>query len=187
MSFNSVEYAAFLAAVVAITWQLRHQHQNVFLLAASYVFYGLWDWRFLALLFISTVIGYTSGIALDAATDESRRRTILISRVVLNLGMLAVFKYAGFFVDSFVDLARGVGFDATAPTFRIILPIAISYYTFEEISYAVDIYRRELKPCRDPIAYGLFVAFFPKLVAGPILRPRELIPQITALLSLIHI
>ena len=179
MSFNSLQYAAFLAVVVGVTWRLRHQQQNVFLLVASYVFYAWWDWRFLALLFISTVIGYTSGIALHNATDEGRRRTILISRVVLNLGMLAVFKYAGFFVDSFVDLGRSVGFDLASPTIRIILPVAISYYTFEEISYAVDIYRLQLQPCRDPIAYGLFVAFFPKLVAGPILRPKELIPQIT--------
>ena len=179
MAFNSLQYAAFLAAVVVAFWRLRHRRQNAFLVIVSYLFYGLWDWRFLALLMASTAIGYTSGIALDAASDERRRRTILITRVALNLAMLAVFKYANFFVDSFVELAESVGLGVSAPTFQILLPVAISYYTFEEISYAVDIYRRELEPCRDPVAYALFVAFFPKLVAGPILRPLELLPQIT--------
>jgi D-alanyl-lipoteichoic acid acyltransferase DltB (MBOAT superfamily) len=178
MTFNSVQFAIGLAAVVLIAWRLTHRRQNVFLLVVSYGFYAVWDWRFLALLFISSVIGYTSGIALAAATDERRRRGILISRVALNLGMLAVFKYAAFFVDGLSDLLGVVGLDTTAPTLSIILPIAISYYTFEEISYAVDIYRRKIEPCRDVVAYGLFVAFFPKLVAGPILRPKELIPQI---------
>ena len=179
MSFNSLQYAAFLAAVVVVTWRLSHRRQNAFLVAVSYGFYGLWDWRFLALLMVSTAIGYSSGIALAAASDERSRRTILITRVALNLAMLGVFKYANFFVDSFVDLAESVGFGVATPTFQILLPVAISYYTFEEISYAVDIYRRELEPCRDPVAYALFVAFFPKLVAGPILRPLELLPQIT--------
>jgi D-alanyl-lipoteichoic acid acyltransferase DltB (MBOAT superfamily) len=142
------------------------------------VFYAAWDWRFLALLFVSTVIGYTSGIALAGATGERKRKAILVSRIAMNLGMLAVFKYANFFADSFAEVLRGIGLHASAPTLQIILPIAISYYTFEEISYAVDIYRRDIGPCRDPIDYALFVAFFPKLVAGPILRPRQLIPQI---------
>jgi alginate O-acetyltransferase complex protein AlgI len=176
--FNSIAYAAFLAFVVVLNGRLRHRQQNVFLLVASYAFYATWDWRFLALLVISTAIGYSSGLALNAAEDEARRRSILAGRVALNLGMLGVFKYAGFFVDSFEDLAHAVGLSIASPTFHIILPVAISYYTFEEISYAVDIYRRQIEPCRDPVAYGLFVAFFPKLVAGPILRPRELLPQI---------
>jgi D-alanyl-lipoteichoic acid acyltransferase DltB (MBOAT superfamily) len=180
MTFNSVEYAIFLALVVVVVWQLRHRAQNLFLLAASYLFYAAWNWRFLVLLFISTVIGYTAGIALDAATDERRRRMILATRVAVNLAILGVFKYAGFFVDSMADLLQGLGFAVNDPALQIILPIAISYYTFEEISYTVDIYRRRIEPCRDPIAYGLFVAFFPKLVAGPILRPRELIPQIAS-------
>ncbi len=178
MTFNSLQFALGLVTVVLVTWRLTYRKQNVFLLVVSYAFYAAWDWRFLALLFISSVIGYTSGIALHAATDERRRKGILISRVALNLGMLAIFKYAGFFVDGLSDLLGVVGLDTTAPTLSIILPIAISYYTFEEISYAVDIYRREIEPCRDVVTYGLFVAFFPKLVAGPILRPKELIPQI---------
>ena len=179
VTFNSIEFVVFLAVVVLVTWRLGHRWQNVFLVVVSYVFYAAWDWRFVALLFVSTVIGYTSGLALAGAGDERKRKVILVSRVAMNLGMLAVFKYANFFADSFADLLEGIGLHASAPTLNIILPIAISYYTFEEISYAVDIYRRDIEPCRDPIDYALFVAFFPKLVAGPILRPKQLIPQIS--------
>ena len=178
MAFNSVGFAIFLTGVVALVWLLPHKRQNLFLLAASYFFYASWDWRFLALLVLSTVIGYTAGVALGATEDEARRKAIVASRVVLNLAILGVFKYANFFVGGAVDLLRSVGVSADEPTLRIILPIAISYYTFEEISYTVDLYRRQLRPCRDPVAYALFVAFFPKLVAGPILRPKELLPQI---------
>ena len=178
MTFNSLPYAAFLAVVTGVVWRLRHRDQNRFLLAVSYLFYGAWDWRFLALLVGSTVIGYTAGIALEGTEDPARRRAIVISRVALNLAILAVFKYANFFLSSAVAGLDALGLSATEPSLRIILPIAISYYTFEEISYTVDIYRRDIRACRDPVAYGLFVAFFPKLVAGPILRPRELLPQI---------
>lgn len=178
MAFNSVGFAIFLAAVVVLVWRLSHRRQNVFLLAASYFFYASWDWRFLALLVLSTVIGYTAGVALEATEDVARRKAIVASRVVLNLAILGVFKYANFFVGSAVDLLGSLGFSVHEPSLRIILPIAISYYTFEEISYTVDLYRRQIRPCRDPVAYALFVAFFPKLVAGPILRPKELLPQI---------
>lgn len=178
MAFNSVGFAIFLAGVVALTWLLPHKRQNVLLLVASYLFYASWDWRLLALLVLSTAIGYSSGVALGATEDEARRKAILASRVVLNLAILGVFKYANFFMASATDLMRSLGFEVHQPSLRIILPIAISYYTFEEISYTVDLYRRQLRPCRDPVAYALFVAFFPKLVAGPILRPTELLPQI---------
>lgn len=178
MAFNSLQYVVFLGVVFVVVWRLPHRAQNLFLLVASYGFYAAWDWRFLALLFVSTVIGYTTGIALDASADPARRRALLVSRVAVNLGILAVFKYANFFLDNAVGLLHAVGVQANEPALRIILPIAISYYTFEEISYTVDIYRRQITPCRDPVAYGLFVGFFPKLVAGPILRPKELIPQI---------
>jgi D-alanyl-lipoteichoic acid acyltransferase DltB (MBOAT superfamily) len=180
VTFNSIEYALFLALVVGSVWCLRHRAQNVLLLVASYLFYAAWDWRFLALLLGSTIIGYTAGLSLEAAESPARRRSILITRVALNLAVLAVFKYANFFLDTASDLVGALGFDHSEPTLRIVLPIAISYYTFEEIAYTVDIYRRRIKPCRDPVAYGLFVAFFPKLVAGPILRPGELLPQITS-------
>jgi alginate O-acetyltransferase complex protein AlgI len=164
--------------MVVVVWRLPHRRQNLVLLVASYMFYAAWDWRFLALLVMSTVIGYTAGLALASTEDPAGRRAILVSRVAVNLGILAVFKYAGFFVSGAVDLLNAVGVSAHEPTLKIILPIAISYYTFEEISYTVDIYRRQIEPCRDPVAYSLFVAFFPKLVAGPILGPKELLPQI---------
>ncbi|MDH4363956.1 MAG: MBOAT family protein, partial [Acidimicrobiia bacterium] len=178
MTFNSLPYAAFLAVVTLAVWRLRHRDQNRLLLVVSYLFYGAWDWRFLALLVGSTVIGYTAGIALEGTDDPARRRVIVMSRVALNLAILGVFKYANFFLSSAVAGLEAVGLSGTETSLRIILPIAISYYTFEEISYTVDIYRRDIRACRDPVAYGLFVAFFPKLVAGPILRPRELLPQI---------
>jgi len=178
LTFNSLPYAVFLTVVTGAVWRLRHRDQNRFLLVVSYLFYGAWDWRFLALLVGSTVIGYTAGIALEGTDDPARRRAIVISRVALNLAILGVFKYANFFLSSAVAGLEAVGMSGTEPSLRIILPIAISYYTFEEISYTVDIYRRDIRACRDPVAYGLFVAFFPKLVAGPILRPRELLPQI---------
>ena len=180
MTFNSIQYGIFLAAVVVAVWSVPSRWRNPLLLAASYVFYASWDWRFMALILASTAIGYTSGLALHRSTAERRRRWILATRIALNLALLGVFKYFDFFIDSTRQLADAVGLGFSGPTVTILLPIAISYMTFEEIAYAMDIYRRQIEPTRDIVAYGLFVAFFPKLVAGPILRPKELLPQIAA-------
>ena len=180
MTFNSLQYGVFLAVVVVVLWSLPRRWRNAFLLLASYVFYASWDWRFMALILISTAIGYSSGIALHAAEDEGKRKRILATRIVLNLLLLGVFKYFNFFIDTGVSIADAAGLGVVGPSVRILLPIAISYMTFEEIAYAMDIYRRQIEPTRNPIEYGLFVAFFPKLVAGPILRPKELLPQIAA-------
>ncbi len=127
MTFNSLSYAVFLAVVTGAVWRLRHRDQNRLLLAASYLFYGAWDWRYLALLMASTVIGYTAGITLESTDDPARRRAIMMSRVALNLAILGVFKYANFFLASAVAGLEAVGLSGTEPSLRIILPIAISY------------------------------------------------------------
>ena len=180
MAFNSLQYIAFLIVVVAITRQLQVRVRNIFLLLISYLFYASWDWRFLSLIAISTVLGYTSGLAMGRETNERRRQQILISRVALNLVFLGIFKYLGFFVESANGLLEAIGLSGTSSVPNIILPVAISYYTFEEISYAMDVYRRRVEPTRNVVDYALFVAFFPKLVAGPILRPEQLLPQLRA-------
>ena len=178
MTFNSVQYAAFLWFAVVAVWSMPSRYRNVFLLGMSYVFYGSWDWRFLALITLSTAIGYTSGLSIERADSDARRKQILISRIVMNLAVLGVFKYFDFFVDSGAGVLRLFGAEVANSTVRILLPIGISFITFEEISYAVDVYRGKLRATRSPVNYALFVAFFPKLVAGPILRPQELLPQI---------
>jgi alginate O-acetyltransferase complex protein AlgI len=178
MTFNSIQYVVFLLLVIAIVWSIRSRWRNPFLLLASYAFYASWDWRFLGLIVVSTLIGYTSGLALEATDDETKRKRILGFRIVLNLGILGVFKYANFFLDSGAGVLRLAGVDVSNPALRIILPIAISYMTFEEIAYAMDVYRREIRATHNLVHYAVFVAFFPKLVAGPILRPKELLPQI---------
>lgn len=179
MTFNSIQYLLFLAAVIGLVWTIPRGWRNPFLLIASYVFYASWDWRFMALILTSTAIGYTSGLALHRSDDEAKRKRILVIRIALNLLLLGVFKYFNFFIETGVNIADSVGLGLATPAVQILLPIAISYMTFEEIAYAMDIYRRKIEPTRSVVDYGLFVAFFPKLVAGPILRPLELLPQIS--------
>lgn len=178
MAFNSVQYIIFLIVIVVVTRRLQVRARNMFLLLVSYGFYATWDWRFLSLIAISTVLGYTSGIAMGRTTDERRRKSILISRVAMNLVFLGIFKYLGFFVESANGLLESIGLSGTTSVPNIILPVAISYYTFEEIAYAMDVFRRRVEPTRNVVDYALFVAFFPKLVAGPILRPDQLLPQL---------
>ncbi len=140
------------------------------MLAASYVFYGWWDWRFLILIFITSASSYASGLLLEGTR---RRRWVLTANVVLNLGILAVFKYYGFFIENLRLLFPNID----APTLNIILPVGISFYTFQSLSYSIDIYRRQLKPTHDVIAFFAYIAFFPQLVAGPIERATHLLPQ----------
>lgn len=183
MLFNSLAFALFLPLVFGLYWLVgaqRLKSQNALILVASYVFYGWWDWRFLLLIFVSSIADYWIGIALDASRTHGRRRALLWSSLIINLGILGFFKYFNFFVDSFADLLRMAGMHADLPTLRIILPVGISFYTFQTMSYSLDIYRRELKPTRDPIAFFAFVSFFPQLVAGPIERARDLLPQFIA-------
>ena len=180
MLFNSSVFLVFFAAVYAAYLLLRRHHrlQNRLLLVASYVFYGWWDWRFLSLIVFSTCVDYVVGQRVHESEDERVRRRWLWVSVGTNLGLLAVFKYLGFFVDSAVALAAQLGWENAAPSLAIVLPVGISFYTFQTLSYTIDIHRRKLEPTRDVLDFALFVAFFPQLVAGPIERASAFLPQI---------
>jgi D-alanyl-lipoteichoic acid acyltransferase DltB (MBOAT superfamily) len=180
MIFNSLQYALFLPVVVLTFWALPRRFRTPLLLAASYVFYGAWDWRFLGLLLLSTVVDYTIGIRLEASDDERRRRQLLLVSVAVNLGILGFFKYADFFIDSFEGLMESAGLGAGGASLRFILPVGISFYTFQTMSYSFDVYRRRIPACREPLTFAVYVAFFPQLVAGPIERARHLLPQLAA-------
>lgn len=178
MVFNSLHFAAFFVVVYALYRVLPHRAQNWLLLVSSYYFYAAWDWRFLGLLIGSTLVDYTCARAIARTADRGRRKRWLLVSLAFNLGALGFFKYFNFFADSFADLIGLVGMRASVTTLDIILPIGISFYTFMTISYVVDVYRRDIAPTDDLLDFAVFVAYFPHLVAGPILRAAKLIPQI---------
>ncbi len=178
MLFNSWVFAGFLAVVLPLYYLLRFRAQNIMLVAASYVFYGAWDFRFLGLLLLSTVMDYSIGLAMDYSSTQQRRRALVVLSVVLNLSILGFFKYWNFFIESAADLLTSAGIEAHLPTLRIILPVGISFYTFQTLGYTIDVYRRDTPACRNLIDYALYVAYFPQLVAGPIERATNLLPQI---------
>jgi alginate O-acetyltransferase complex protein AlgI len=179
MLFNSFSFLVFITIVFAIYWLLKNQlrAQNFFVLLASYFFYGWWDWRFLALVFVSSAVDFFLGIALDKNDNRIRRKILLATSVFVNIGMLGFFKYFNFFIESFSVLLQQLGMNPNISTLQIILPVGISFYTFQTLSYTIDIYRKEIKPTKDVIAFFAFVSFFPQLVAGPIERARSLVPQ----------
>ncbi len=148
------------------------------LLAASYVFYGWWDWRFLSLLAISTISDFVIGRTMPSASESGRRRLLWLS-VAVNLGLLGTFKYFNFFVDSAIDMLATVGLNPSTPVLQVVLPVGISFYTFQTLSYSFDVYRGRIEPCRSLIDFATFVAYFPQLVAGPVERAHRLLPQIT--------
>jgi alginate O-acetyltransferase complex protein AlgI len=179
--FNSVEYFAFLAACVSLYYALPHRAQNVWLLAASYAFYAAWDWRFLSLILASTVIDYTAGGLIRnarAAGNPRRMRLALSMSLAGNLLILSFFKYFNFFVDSAQTAIRALGIDPPLGTLNIILPVGISFYTFQTMSYTVDVFRGRIEPTRNLLDFALFVSFFPQLIAGPIERASSLLPQL---------
>lgn len=179
MLFDSTVYLVFLAAITLVYWRLPHHGQNWFLLVASYVFYGWWDYRFLGLMGLSTVVDYVVGQQIVASESARARRMLFIGSIVLNLSFLGFFKYFGFFVDSAIALAAAVGLSGIPDVvFRVALPPAISFYTFQEIAYIVDVYHGRLKPATSLRDYALFVSLFPHLIAGPIQRPSHLLPQV---------
>ncbi|MEE9442338.1 MAG: MBOAT family O-acyltransferase [candidate division Zixibacteria bacterium] len=180
MNFATVSYLIFFAVVFIVYWHLRHRFQNIFLLGASYLFYAAWDWRFLSLIIISTLTDYISGHMIYRSDSALRRKIVLIISLVINLSLLGYFKYFNFFADSFITLANSVGWNVSWTAANIILPVGISFYTFQSISYTVDIYRKKLKPTASLIDFAAFVAFFPQLVAGPIVRAREFVFQLEA-------
>jgi D-alanyl-lipoteichoic acid acyltransferase DltB (MBOAT superfamily) len=169
----------FLPLVFALYWGVckGQRAQNLLLIAASYVFYGWWDPRFLLLLFASSFSDYWLGILIDRSDDPRVRKRTLILSLVFNLGILGFFKYFNFFIGSMAEALAALGFQPNLPTLRVILPIGVSFYTFQSISYTIEIYRRHMKPVHDPFAYLAFVSFFPHMVAGPIMRAVDLLPQ----------
>jgi alginate O-acetyltransferase complex protein AlgI len=179
MYFDSAAYVVFLALVVLLYWQVRFRAQNVLLLGASYFFYGWWDWRFVFLMGASTVVDYFAARGIHASTNPGRRRLLLVCSLTVNFGCLGFFKYFGFFADSMAHLAGTIGLSGIPiVAWKIVLPPAISFYTFQEVAYIVDVYKHKLPPARSLVDYALFVSLFPHLIAGPIQRPSHLLPQV---------
>ena len=183
MLFNSLDFAVFLPVVFVLYWALRELHRhagNLVLLVASYIFYGWWDPRFLTLIAFSTVVDLSLGRALEGTLNEGRRKALLWTSITVNLGLLGYFKYANFFLDQIEGAFTLLGHPIHADRLDIILPVGISFYTFQTLSYTIDVYRRHMPATRDPLAFAAFVAFFPQLVAGPIERASNLLPQFTS-------
>ena len=178
MLFNSVEFFIFFLTVLLLYYVLPHRWQNIMLLVASYFFYGWWDWRFLSLIFISTVVDYVCGIGIHNQANLHIKKRYLYFSVFVNLSLLGFFKYWNFFTDSLIGAMAPFGVQLDLPTLHLILPVGISFYTFQTMTYSVDIYRGKLKPTHDFLDFALFVSFFPQLVAGPIERAQKLLPQI---------
>ena len=181
MLFNSPEFLLFLPIVFGLYWfvvQRNLRAQNVLLVLASYVFYGWWDWRFLGLIAFSTVVDYFVGLRIEAAAEKRAKKQWLAVSLLVNLGLLAYFKYANFFIESWVDAWAAAGVTMHVSSLKVILPVGISFYTFQTLSYSIDVYRGNLKPTRSLINFAAFVSFFPQLVAGPIERATRLLPQI---------
>ncbi len=180
MLFNSLDFALFLPIIFVLYWFVFQKHlkaQNALIALASYVFYGWWDWRFLSLIIFSSIIDYFIGLQLEKTIQERQRKLLLWTSVFVNLGFLGFFKYFNFFVDNFVQAFSFFGYQIPNTSLDIILPVGISFYTFQTLSYTIDIYRKELKPTKDFVAFTAFVSFFPQLVAGPIERATNLLPQ----------
>lgn len=178
MLFNSWVFAVFLPLVLVLYLRLGQRGQNIWLLLASYFFYGWWDARFCTLLMLSTVVDYKCGLAMEGAQSGGSRKRILFISLATNLGVLGFFKYFNFFTDSARHLLEQLGFEASIPTLNVLLPVGISFYTFQTLSYTIDVYRGRIKPINNFVDFGLYVAFFPQLVAGPIERATSLLPQI---------
>lgn len=180
MLFNSIQYLLFFPTVFMLYWWSNKslKRQNLILLTASYFFYGCWDWRFVFLLAFSTGLDYFSGIIIYEAKSKIQKKLWLFLSVGINLGFLGFFKYYNFFIESFADLLRNMGFRPHYTTLQIILPVGISFYTFHGLSYIFDVFNNRIKPSYNWINYTLFVCFFPLLVAGPIERATHLLPQI---------
>ena len=179
MLFNSATFLVFFGVVLLVQRRLPHRPQNLFLLAASLFFYGYWNVELLWLIVFSATVDYLCGRGIEDASGDRRRRALLWTSLVCNLGLLGYFKYAGFFAESFAELLRAFGMQASTPTLEILLPVGISFYTFQSMSYTIDVYRDRQAACRSYPDFLLYVSFFPQLVAGPIERAKRLLPQIT--------
>ena len=178
MTFTTLTFLIFLALFFPLYWGLRQRRaQNVLIVLASYVFYGWWDWRFCGLMLAASLLDYAVGLGLEK-TDVLRRRKLLLALgLTANLGLLAYFKYFNFFAESLQAAAASVGWTMDLPTLKVVLPVGISFYTFQTMSYSIDIYRRQLRATPHLVEYLAYVSFFPQLVAGPIERATHLLPQ----------
>jgi D-alanyl-lipoteichoic acid acyltransferase DltB (MBOAT superfamily) len=179
MTFNSWPFLVFLPLTFAVYWSLkdRLRWQNLFLVLASYVFYGWWDWRFLILIVITSLSSFFCARLMECCTQRSRQRWLLTANVTLNIGILGCFKYFNFFAGSLQAVAAAAGLHLDMPTVHLILPVGISFYTFQSLSYTIDVYREKLKATHDVLAFLAYISFFPQLVAGPIERATDLLPQ----------
>ena len=180
MLFNSIDFAIFLPIVFIIHWFIVKDNlklQNLLIVVASYVFYGWWDWKFLSLILFSTVVDFTIGRQIFKEKTERKRKILLWASIIINLGLLIFFKYHNFFLDNFKTAFTLFGETLNTRSLNIILPVGISFYTFQTLSYTIDIYRKKLRPTNDFIIFSAFVSFFPQLVAGPIERATNLLPQ----------
>ncbi len=184
MLFNSFEYLIFLPIVFLLYWfvfdyalsKCKHQLllQNLFIIVASYIFYGWWDWRFLILIAITTLLSFLSGLGIEYAPTQRGKKAVMIANIIVNLGILGVYKYYDFFAREFAQL---LGIESDFLLLHLILPVGISFYTFQALSYSIDVYRKQIAPTHDIVAFTAFLSFFPQLVAGPIERATNLLPQ----------
>lgn len=179
MLFNSLAFLGFMAVILVIYPRLTLRVQNVFLLAGNYFFYGYWDWRFNLLLLISTIISFWAGRRIQASSNPKHRRWFLAFGVITNLGILGFFKYFNFFVDSTAALLSTIGVQPHTPVLQVILPVGISFYTFQALGYIIDVYRGKFEAEKNFIRFALFLSFFPLLLAGPIERAKNLLPQMS--------
>jgi alginate O-acetyltransferase complex protein AlgI len=180
MLFNSFEFAIFLPIVFLLYWFVFNKQvkwQNLFILFVSYIFYGWWDWRFLLLIAFSTTLDFWVGVLLGRIEDIKKRKLLFSLSCIVNLGFLGFFKYFNFFTDNFIAIFESIGYHIPSFPLKIILPVGISFYTFQSLSYTADIYLKKLKPTKDFILFATFISFFPQLVAGPIERAINLLPQ----------
>jgi len=180
MLFNSIDFAIFLPVVFILYWFVTNRNlklQNLLIVLASYFFYGWWDWRFLSLIIFSSGVDYLVGVELSKTVDSRKRKLLLLTSIVVNVGFLGFFKYFNFFSESFAGAFTFLGFGFEASRLNILLPVGISFYTFQTLSYSIDVYKRKLEPTKDIVAFFAFVSFFPQLVAGPIERAVNLLPQ----------
>ena len=184
MLFNSITFAIFLPIVFLLYWfifdyamrgcERQLLWQNLMIVIASYIFYGWWDWRFLVLIAITTILSFLSGIGIEKVPTKRGKKAVMIANIVVNLGILGVYKYYDFFAREFAEL---IGVEADFLLLHLILPVGISFYTFQALSYSIDVYRKQLAPTHDIVAFTAFLCFFPQLVAGPIERATNLLPQ----------
>lgn len=181
MVFNSITFLIFFIVFFFIYWGVNNKFsiavRNLFIIISSYIFYGWWDWRFLSLIVFSTIIDFSIGYLLSVKKNLFYRKVLLITSIVVNLGLLAFFKYFNFFIDSLNHLLMNFSLHVNFTTLQIILPVGISFYTFQTLSYTIDVYKKRMEPTTDILSFFAFVSFFPQLVAGPIERASHLLQQ----------